>query len=433
MKQRSLSWYAIAYAGTGIAQKGFGFLLALWLARSLSKDEYASFGLLFALQSGMSAFAIAGIAEVVISFLSTHQGAEARARLFRSANTVFVALALVLVAISTIVYATNLRQTGTSWLEFACVVAGGVLAAQFLLQSNFVRLEEKHTAAIIFGFCAPMAGLAGAAAAFAYDPKAESYFLGFAGASVLVSIAVRSTGTGHFGLSRKRADVEPIRAAIAPYMGVAAIGWLSGYGNVWVVEAMFPARFVAEFTFAYTLSAILQLAANAMNQVWSPRFFNIVNTTPAAEIDRQNLRFYRFQGMALGAVSAVILLVLPYALKALGGNLSQYDIVDGLAWLFAGYVVTIPWWHAQNYFLVHGEGARLMRIVVYTAVAGMLAWFGAMFVFGSAGIFLGFFFLMLSRSAGIWFAARRMWNIGLAWQGPAIACVLIALAVLAGK
>lgn len=433
MKQRSLSWYAIAYAGTGIAQKGFGFLLALWLAHTLSKDDYARFGLLFALQSGLTAFAMAGIAEVVISFLATHQGDASRARLFRSANTVFVALSLLLAVVAALVYVFYLRHNGVHWLWFACVVAGGVLAAQFLLQSNFVRLEEKHSEAILFGFAAPMAGLAGAAAAFAIWRDVGSYFLGFAVASALMLAGVRAAGIGNFRVSQGREEVDPIRKAIAPYMGVAALGWLSGYGNIWVVEALFPARFVAEFTFAYTLSAILQLAANAMNQVWSPRFFNIVHTAAAAEIDRQNMRFYRFQGLVLGVLSAIIVVGLPYLLKLLGGNLAQYDIADGLAWLFAGYAVTIPWWHAQNYFLVHGEGGRLMRIVVVTALLGMGAWFAAMLIFGSGGIYLGFFLLMLFRSIGIWFVARRFWAISLPWHGPALACVLIAISVWTGK
>lgn len=432
-KQRSMSWYAMAYAGTGIAQKGFGFLLALWLARTLSKEEYARFGLLFALQSGLTAFAMAGIVEVVISFLGRHQGPERRAELFRAANTVFAALSLLLAAGSAIAYWFYLNHAGVRLLPFVCVLLGALVAAHFLLQSNFVRLEERHGAALVFGFWAPMLGLAGAAAAFVLRPSVDSYFLGFAGASFLVLLVLRFAGPANYGLSKNSGEVRPMRLSIAPYMGVAALSWVSGYGNVWIVKSMFPARLVAEFAFAYTLSSILQLAANAMNQVWSPHFFKIVHSAEPADTERQNIRFYRFQGAALGVVAALIVLGLPYLLKFAGGNLATYDVAGGVAWLFAGYAVTIPWWHAQNYFLVHGEGKRLMRIVLSTTAVGMAVWVGIMAIFGADGIYLGFFLVMLFRSIGICIVARRLWRISIAWQGPSIACALIAVSSFVGK
>jgi O-antigen/teichoic acid export membrane protein len=428
-----MSWYVMAYAGTGIAQKGFGFLLALWLARTLTKEEYAKFGLLFALQSGLTAFAMAGIVEVVISLLGRRKGHERRAGLFRAANTLFAVLSLLTAAVSAILYWFYLRHSGVRWLPFVCVLLGALVAAHFLLQSNFVRLEERHGAALVFGFLAPMAGLVGAASAFLLQASVDSYFLGSVGASVLVLIALRFVGFGSHGLSKSRSEVRPMRLSIAPYIGVTALGWVSGYGNVWVVESMFPARLVAEFAFAYTLSSVLQLAANAMNQVWSPHFFKIVNSAEPADTERQNMRFYRFQGLALGAVAAVMVFGLPYLLKFAGGNLAGYDVAGGVAWLFAGYAVTIPWWHAQNYFLIKGEGKRLMRIVLSTTAVGMAAWVGAMALFGAAGIYVGFFLLMLFRSTGICIVARRLWGISIAWQGASIACALIAVSSLLGK
>lgn len=431
IKQRSLSWYAMAYAGTGIAQKGFGFLLAMWLARTLSKEEYAQFGLLFALQSGLTAFAMAGIVEVVISFLNTHRDTGARGRLYRAANTVFLSLSGMLVLCAVAVFVFYLRGVGVGLWTFACVLAGALLAAQFLVQSSLVRLEERHGDAIVFAFCAPMAGFIGAASAFALRPEVGSYFLGFAAASVLTLLVARLRGIGHFDFTTDTAEIAPLRRSIAPYICVALLTWASGYGNVWVVEALFTPALVAEFAFAYTLSSILQLAANAMNQVWSPRFFNIVGTVPTRELEAQNMKFYRLQGAVLGAVSAAFLLALPHLQQMFGGNLSEYEVVTGLACLFAGYAVTIPWWHAQNYFLFHGEGSQLMRIVLATTAAGMLAWVAVMFAFGTSGIYLGFLLLMALRSTGIWIIARRRWAIGLPWQGPVIACGLIAAALLA--
>ena len=155
--------------------------------------------------------------------------------------------------------------------------------------------------------------------------------------------------------------------------------------------------------------------------------FRSVGQQPAAQLEARNQRFYRLQGLALGLCGAAVVLVLPPLLGLAGGNLLQYrSIGPDLSWLFAGYAVAIPWWHAQNYFLVHGQGRQLMSVVIASTVAGVAAWLLMMWAFGVVGVYAGFMVQMLIRSACIWWVARRAWSLRLAWQGPALALVLLA-------
>jgi hypothetical protein len=123
-----------------------------------------------------------------------------------------------------------------------------------------------------------------------------------------------------------------------------------------------------------------------------------------------------------------VLLILDPMIDIVGGNLSNYrDTGQGLAWLFAGYAVSAPWWHAQNYYYIHKQGGQLMRLVVLSTVLGIMFWLALMYILGEIGIYIGFFSLMLIRSLVVWMHARAVWSIRFAWHGPFIAiCIIMA-------
>lgn len=420
-----MAWYALAYAGSASAQKGLGFILFLWLAHALAVDQYAQFGLLYALQTGVTALASAGIIELTIAALKEHGTPQARAALYAKANLLFGLLALAGGVLAAFVYRFLIGSHG-GVVECLAIVACGVLTAFFANQAAFSRLDERHTRSLAVGLFAPLAGLAFAAIAFWVWRTVPSFFLGMA-VGLLAAYGVwRIRGLG-YGLARTPARAaRPLAAAALPYIVITVLVWLSGYGNTYFVDAFFTSADVARFTFAYTLASILQLVATSLNQVWSPRFYNSVGKQPAAQLESRNLRFYRLQGVALGLCGGAVVLVLPPLLGLAGGNLLQYQSVGPqLTWLFAGYAVAIPWWHAQNYFLVHGEGRRLMFIVTASTLVGVAVWLLMMQLLGVAGIYAGFMVQMLIRSACIWFVGNRAWSLRLAWQGPVLALALL--------
>src|SRR5206468_1752711 len=179
--------------------------------------------------------------------------------------------------------------------------------------------------------------------------------------------------------------------SIAPFVALTFLGWLSGYGNNYVVRALFDSSDVAKFTFAFTLASIMQLVATSLNQVWSPRFYRIVHEQSWDETDRRNRQFFRWQGLAMGLVGGLVIGIFPSAISLVGGNLVAYQAIQiELMLLFAGYVVLCPWWHCQNYFLVYGKGRELMRVVFKSSVIGVVVWLLLMWWLGSIGIYVGF-------------------------------------------
>lgn len=423
----SMPFYALAYAGTAACQKGLGFLLLLWLAQALPVEEYAQFGLLFALQAGLTTLAGAGIVDAAIGRLG-HEAA-ANAALFRAANTVFVLLATIASIAAAALYWSLHGQVAEVRWAMLFVLIGGVLSAFFGLQSTLVRLEEQHSASLVLGFLGPMSGLVGAFVGFALQGSIAAFFGGMAAGLATAAVACRAAGVGHFSAVWGTAETRTIARSAAPYLVIAVLAWVGGYGSTYFVLAWFAPRDVAMFTFAYTLSSVLQLVASSANQVWSPRFFRNARSQPVDELERLNNRFFAWQGFALGATGGVLLLALAPATAAAGGQLVAYGgLTFELFLLFAGYAVAIPWWHAQNYFLVNGLGPELLKVVAITSVLGIGVWLLAMALLGVTGVYAGFCFNMLVRSAGSLAWARRHWNLRLLWRGPLGALVMLGAA-----
>lgn len=426
--------YALAYAGGAALQKGLGFLLFLWLAQALSVADYARFGLLYALQSGLATLAGAGIAESVVGLLGSKSPPPQRRNLLDAANGVFVQLAILMTAIVALGYIIALRPSADGMIDLAFVLVGGLLTAFFALQAVLVRLDEQHAAALALGAAAPLAGLTAAFAAFIVQPGVGSFYLGMMGGLGAAVAVLRRLRVGHYGIVTRSPAATSIRGSLGPYLAIGLLTWLGGYGTTYLVEWFFNTTSVARFTFVYTLSSVMQLVATSTNQVWSPRVYRMATTVPVAEQERRNRLFYTLQGTLLGVVGAAMLFLLPPVVEAVGGNLLAYrGLIEELLLLLAGYAVSIPWWHTQNYYYVHGRGRALMQIVVITNLVGLALWLVLMAFAGVMGVYIGFFAQMLIRSIGAWFVARRAWQLHLAWQGPAIALLLMGLAALAAN
>lgn len=425
----TLAWYALGYAAAAALHKGLGFVLILWLAHSLSVAEYANFGLLFALQTGIAALATAGIGDAVVSKLSPRAD---RARLFAAANGVFALLAVAAALGGAVVFTAFAWPAAGGTLSFVAVLAGGLLGAFFTLQSTLVRLEEHHAAALVLGALAPLAGVAGACAGFVATRTVDGFFLGMASGLATTLVVLRILGVGQFRVKMGDEYTRALRAEVLPYLAVALLAWIGGYGNTYGVKAFFGAADVAAFTFVFTLSAVMQLVATSMNQVWSPRFFRLARELPVHDLEAQNARFYAVQGGVLGIVGGLMLLLLSPMIDWFGGNLATYRSLHvELLLLLAAYAAAIPWWHAQNYFLVHGAGKPLMNLVIISSVAGIAVWLASMALLGTIGIYTGLVAQYVVRTATTFWWARRQWGIRLAWQGPLAALAVLSLAAAA--
>jgi O-antigen/teichoic acid export membrane protein len=203
--------------------------------------------------------------------------------------------------------------------------------------------------------------------------------------------------------------------------------WLSGYGNTYVVKGFFTTTDVARFTFAYTLASLMQLVASSMNQVWSPRFFRLVHELPVSEVERRSRQFFALEGAVLGLIGGTVLALIPIATRVAGQSLQSYQGMSLEFFLmFAAYAVSIPWFHVQNYYYVHGQGVGLMRVTLATSILGLVGWLGAMWLLGVIGIYAGFAVMTAIRSVGATAYARTRWPVAVLYEGPCVALLLLA-------
>lgn len=413
-------YFAGLYAGSAALLKAGGFLLSLWMARTLPVAEYGAWGLLYAFQTGLTTFGLVGILEAVVGLLRSHDTPEARRALFGGATGAFLVTisASLIIAIAIAPFVLGQR---IGLLAIACVLVSGALLAFAALQAQIVRLEERHLASLGFNFGVPLVGLASSTAWFIAERSAQSFFVGSAVGLVVAMAALWRAGKVEaYSVARHGEQRRQVMARLAPYVVVAFFGWLSGYGNNFVVTSLFPATEVARFTFALSLGSVMQLVASALNQVWSPRFFLITQSEPFDTVEDKNRRFFFSQSVVLGLIAALSIVLLPPLLKALGGNLAFYASMKlELFFVFAAYIVLSPWWHCHNYFLAYDRGPSVMNIVLITSAVGIVLWLALMWLLGPLGIYIGFFSQMVVRSIGIVLFARGFWPVRVGWGGVA--------------
>jgi O-antigen/teichoic acid export membrane protein len=426
----NLATYSAAYALVAVIHKGLGFILFFWLAHGLSQSEYAIFGLSYTLQSGLVAIATAGVIEMVIGRHRAQPDQQGRQRLYSVGNGLFIWLTLLAVTVALGLYFGILVRYINFWLV-TLIFVGSILLAFFTLQASFFRLDESHRQSLLLIFLPPVLGLVFAYIGFAVWGTLEAFFGGMAAALLIVFFILLWMNLVSFRLTMRVAKLVSIKREIAPYIIIALLAWMSGYGSTYLIESIFDMAYVAKFTFVYTLSSILQIAATALNQVWSPRFFKLAHELPLIELERRNMIFYAGQGVVLGLIGFAVIFLLRPAVDLVGGNLVNYrDTGKDLAWLFAGYAVAIPWWHTQNYYYANKQGGALMWLVAFSTALGVIFWLSLMHNLGEQGIYAGFFVLMLIRSIVVWIHARLIWHIRLTWHGPLTAIVVLVIGVL---
>lgn len=424
--------FALLFAGSAAVLKLMGFLLSLWIARALIPEQYGIWGLAFAIQVGIGTFGMVGIQESIVGLLKEHPGKAGRGYLYAASMEAYLATLAITLAVSLCVIFVALGWKGIGAIGYVGVIVSGSLMALTALQAQIARLEEDHIASLTFSFLIPLAGVCGSAIAFKVIPSVDAFFAG-SGFGMLL-------GTATFyrrlrGLTPRTSDVTVTRSKLlrrlTPFVIVALFGWLSGYGSSLFVNHLFGLDDVANLTFLLTIGSVLQLLTTALNQVWAPRFYSLIQSNQNIEaVERLNHRFYSAQSFGLGAISAVCIAGMPFLLDYAGGKLTGYRHMQvELFLIFIGYIVLVPWTHCQNYLLVYDKGKALMYVVLLTSIVGLSVWITLMFLLGAIGIYLGFFIQMMLRSIGISISVRQ-WPVRLRWSATVVGISIASTGLL---
>lgn len=431
MRLRQIIVWSGAFSAASALVKAAYVGLIIVLAAMLPPGLYANFGLLYAAQTAMGTFAGVGAQEVTIGRLKGYATEIRRDLLFRKAVALFyVTTVLAFVSIGIVVLVSVPESIALKTTSLALLL--GAINAFALLQSALLRIDERYAASLTYSAGVPLFSCAGSAMGLMLSRSIDAVFLG--------GVLGGAFAIGILGLQRRGyAGGSPCRYALwsdirslAPFAVMAVFGWMGGYGITFVVNAIFDSVDVAQYTFLLTVSAVAQMVATATNMVWSPRFYRLFLEATPGSAEQQSHRFFRLQAMCLGGLGALVVGALPWVAVSVGGHLTAYGSMQlELALLFAGCVAVVPWWHTQNYYLVTNQGARLMRIVIWTGVGGLVVWIVCMLAFGPLGIYIGFVIQAAFKSVGAWLGARKEWGVSPPWAaiGSALAVTFMGMVI----
>jgi O-antigen/teichoic acid export membrane protein len=212
---------------------------------------------------------------------------------------------------------------------------------------------------------------------------------------------------------------------LAPFIIITIFGWLSGYGMNFIINLKFEPLHVATFTVLFTVSSVSQMIASSLNMVWAPRFYQLFNEGAMDQAEFRNRYFFSLLAGVLGVVGCLSVALLPWITGLVGGNLSHYgNFRLELAFLMAGYIVSISWWYGQNYYHVAGYGVQLMYLSIWSGGSGLALWVVCMIALGPVGIFVGFALQMAIKAGAMWGMGNKYWRLRPPWSAITIGCAL---------
>ncbi|MBJ3785062.1 lipopolysaccharide biosynthesis protein [Devosia sediminis] len=426
----SLAVPALVFLFANITIKAGYACSLLLLASILSVDEYAGYGLLYALQTAATTLSMTGLIEITAGRLR-HYTHESRPDLFQRVTGLFVftASATFVVFLPIILFIFWPRDLGVAALS---ATALGLIMGLGSLQASFHRIDERHMVSLVSSAGLPLASLLGVLIAAFWLPQLWVIFSLAAVLGLLVVSGLFVTGKVPSPNLPTRSELPHSLREISPFGVVSVFSWLGGYGMSFVIEWRFAPIAVASYTFLYTVAALGQVVANSMNMVWSPRFYRLFNAGERVQAETQSRRFFAVEAALLGLAGSVAVAALPVVCDLIGGNLQAYGQNRWeLAMLLASYVISIPAWHAQNYYMVSGAGRELMVVSVWAAIIGFALWIVSILLFGESAIYFGFALQAAVRSGVLWSTARLRWTLTAPWVAIVLASAVpfIALAL----
>lgn len=421
--------YGIAYTMASGLQKGIGFFVFMFLGSKLSIAEYADFGINYSIFTAIILLVSAGIQESVVSLMSSNRGEEKMNVLFKSANSIFVLFSLgILIIVTSLSVVCNSQDYPLGSNLF--ITVGAILSSFFLFQSLIIRLEEKHYLSIMLSFFPAVLGYVFGFSFFLYTNRGIAFFQGLFISLILFAICYSFQNKQFKGFGYSKGDLYKILTRVFPYSVIAFWGWALGYGNTFIIKYLFLDYDVALFVFIYTISSIIQLIATSMNQVWSPKFFNLYIKENSNYVENKNIKFSTIQGVVLGLSGLAILILYPLATQWFQ-NLNKFGNPRlEMFLLFSAYIISIPWWHCQNYFMINDDGKTLMNVTIFSSFVGYIVWVLAMVVLGNIGIYLGFFIQTFLRTIFVYINASKKWNIRFDWKGVTTGLLILSLSFL---
>ena len=413
------------YGITAAILKLAGFVLFIWIAKILTVDEFAQFGILLAIQQGLVVFGNAGVIETTIGKLKDIQSSYDKEHLYKSSLMAFILLTIgasIIVGFSIF----SLTKQSESFHTYVVVILSGALLGLVSFKSQLYRIDEIHSRALLYSFIPALGGVVGSGICVFIFATTSSFFYGTVLGVFIPLLFLEKKFRSPEKVFFNKSESFNILIKAIPYLAIAIMSWLSGYGNNYIIDEFFTSGEVAKFTFLLSLCSIMLMLASALNQVWGPRFFKLIFRMPFTEVENRSKTFYYILNHLLGILGGFVVIMYPFFITLVGGNvLFYYDMTLELSLMFSAYIFTTPWWHCYNHFLSQGLGSSLLKISLITSSIGLFSTIMLMWLLGPIGIFIGFSVQILIRSIGILYFSKRKWEIDISLIGIIIGLGLI--------
>tara|TARA_Y100000768_G_scaffold125687_1_gene93158 strand:+ start:8398 stop:9795 length:1398 start_codon:yes stop_codon:yes gene_type:complete len=416
---KKLLYLSTIYAGLSALVKGISFIAIILIAKYFSTEQYAIFALLFSIHQGVASFSIAGINESVIGFLKENKSQKSKDELFSNVLVTTIPTTLIVFLSAMITYYFYLKQKNPEiiFLVFLFTIISGTLLSYSIFNSKIFRLKENHFGAIMYLFF-PQLLLFIVGSVSIFISNNINYFFISSFFSILSFIVILKIFFKELNLPLTigRHSKKIIIKSI-PYYAIAVLGWLGGYGNNFIINIFLEKYDIAAFTFIYTLSGILLLISNSLNQVWAPRFYNSFSKKNYKSLEQKNSFFYGILNVIISITVAAIIILYPTAIRIFGGNLDAYSNMQfELYLLLTSFIIYTPVWHYRLHYYVRSFGNKLMKINLLSSVVGIVATIFFIKNYGSLGIYIGFMSHNIINLLCMMFFSNREWNIIINWS-----------------
>ena len=410
------------------------FAATFYLAHQSTEAEFGAFGFLIAVQQVVALLGQAGLVELLTGRIAKAADLRQReleieavyrlGRWYRIAWFSFSAVALLL--------ATIIGNLDIPALLLVAAAASGFFLSKFYLESAAHQIVQHQRLAILFKV-GPIFLIYGVGAiSFSLGGNRLLFFFFGALTSLFVlTLIIRAPSTRMSLLQQhnisSHGQSELVRQTL-PYLAVAVLGWITGYGNTLIIKFIFDSEAVARYTLAFTLTMPIFMLCNATNQAWNPKFIELSKVWPADDLNHANAAASALQ-LLLVSISAIgLILFSPLILKLMGGNLKAYaDVVPLAGIMMLGYIFLHLYYRVSIFYLVNNESKRFMLNSIAAGLFGLLISVILMLSCGSIGIYIGF--AIANALLGVLFSsyARMRWSV----QWP-IKNLILALAGVAG-
>jgi O-antigen/teichoic acid export membrane protein len=403
----------LLYSASAGLLKLFGLLVFFHLARKLSPDEYAQFGLLYSVQVLVSTFGVAGVVEYVVSRISTNN--------FKNTEVEKVASSLLLILTSFVLFLIIFYYlifkpiSNKILIEIILVLMNSIFLTYCSYRTQLERLNGNDKRSLVFSFIVPFSSFLFGVLFFELFYSAQYYFFGaLIGTLIPLFLFKEFKLTTNF--SQKRLVMLGIVGCL-PYIGSAVLGWFSGYGLNHVISINLGESSIATFTFLYPVISILQLVASAMNQAWAPKFFREIHMDVEGEFAKSNNRFFNLMIGVITFLGVAIILFIPLISFHFGGNLLLYTKESIYLFLIvASYVVLPHYWNVQNYYMAYGRGLDLFKNLLISSFFGLFSLMLAIVFYGELGIYIGLFSISLLKTIIIYLQGRKLWDLNFSFR-----------------